>query len=455
MNEILKNEKLILKIYDNKLDELYEKNSNKGYKIWQKALSIIPDGNMLLSKRPDNFLPFGWPTYYKNAKGYKITDLQGNSLSDFSYMGVGTNILGYSNSKIDNYVIRKIKSSISTTLNSKEDFILAEKLIEINSDWAEMVKLTRTGAEASSVAIRISRAATGKSKVIICGYHGWQDWYLSTNLKDNSNLDNHLIKNLNINGVPKELERTTYQFQYNDINSLKKILDSDKDIGTLIMEVKRNINPTKGFLHKVRSLCNKYGVVLIFDECTSGFRENYGGLHKFFKVNPDICIYGKALGNGYPINAVIGKRHIMEQGKKSFISSTFWTEGMGPAAAIRTLEIFKKEQSWKYLIDYGKKIKKLWSQLSNTYNLKLEISGLNAIPIFNFNSSYHPKYKTFLTQEMLKKNILATNAVYISTKHDKSIFDKYAINLDKIFLKFQNVLMKEKILIIYWNILQV
>ena len=136
----------------------------KDTKFGKKVLSIIPDGNMLLSKRPDNFLPFGWPTYYKNAKGYKITDLQGNSLSDFSYMGVGTNILGYSNAKIDNYVIRKIKSSISTTLNSKEDFILAEKLIEINSDWAEMVKLTRTGAEASSVAIRISRAATGKSK---------------------------------------------------------------------------------------------------------------------------------------------------------------------------------------------------------------------------------------------------------------------------------------------------
>lgn len=408
---------------------------SKGYKIWEKALKIIPDGNMLLSKRPDIFLPYGWPTYYKKAKGYKIIDLNNKNLSDFSYMGVGTNILGYSNSEIDNLVIKRVKNSISTTLNSKEDIILAEKLIEINSNWAEMVKFTRTGAEASSVAIRISRAATGKSKVIICGYHGWQDWYLSTNLTNSSNLNNHLIKELNINGVPKELKKTTYQFEYNNIDALKKIINSDKNIGTLIMEVQRNIEPKKNFLQQVREICSKFNIVLIFDECTSGFRQNFGGIHKLYKVNPDICIYGKALGNGYPINAVIGKREIMEYANKSFISSTFWTEAMGPTAAIKTLDIFKREKSWKYLDFYGKKIKKLWKELNNVYNLKLEINGLNAIPIFNFNNSNHFKFKTYLTQEMLKKNILATNAVYISTKHDKSIFDKYSVNLNKIFYK--------------------
>ena len=416
---------------------------SKGYKIWEKALKVIPDGNMLLSKRPDIFLPYGWPTYFNKAYGYKICDLSNQIYSDFSYMGVGTNILGYANKQIDNHVINKIRNGSISTLNSREDLILAEKLLEINS-WAQMVKFTRTGGEAASVAIRIARAVSQKSKVIVCGYHGWHDWYLSTNLKDSSNLDKHLFEKTRIDGVPKELNETTYQFQYNDINSAKELIKKDKKIGTIIMEVKRNIDPKDNFLKKIRKLCDEKNIVLIFDECTSGFRESYGGIHKNYAVFPDICIYGKALGNGYPINAIVGKKNIMENASNSFISSTFWTEGLGPTAAIKTLEVFKKEKSWKYLIHYGQKIKESWQDLSNTHNIKLEISGLDAIPVFNFKNANHQKYKTYLTQCMLEEGILASNAIYISTKHDKLIFNKYFKILDKIFKNISNCINEKE-----------
>ena len=242
-------------------------------------------------------------------------------------MGVGTNLLGYANSKIDNQVIKSIRNSNMSTLNSKYEIYLAEKLIEIH-DWADMARFARTGGEANSIAIRLARAFTKKDNIAVCGYHGWHDWYLSSNLTNKKNLETHLLPNLAINGVPKKLKGTVYPFKYNDFNYLKKIV-KDKNIGVIKMEVVRNIMPKNNFLLKVRKLASKNNIVLIFDECTTGFRGTYGGLHKVFGINPDIAIFGKALGNGYAINAIIGKKEIMEMAHKSFISSTFWTEKIG------------------------------------------------------------------------------------------------------------------------------
>ena len=222
-------------------------------------------------------------------------------------MGVGTNILGYSHPRVEKKVIKTVQLGSMTSFNSKEEIYLAEKLVDMHK-WSEMARFTRSGGEANAVAIRIARAASGKDKIAVCGYHGWHDWYLLAINRPN-NLNNHLMKNVPITGVPNALKNTVFTFDYNDFNALKNIVSKHK-IGVIKMEVKRNEEPKNDFLKKVRNLANKKKIVLIFDECTSGFRETFGGLHKKYNVNPDLAIFGKALGNGYAINAIIGNKSV-------------------------------------------------------------------------------------------------------------------------------------------------
>ncbi len=404
---------------------------NTGQKLFKKAKKIIPSGNMMISKNPELFLPKSWPSYFKKTKGCNIWDLDNNKYIDMSLMGVGTNILGYANKKVDEAVNKVIKNGNMSTLNCPEEVGLAEKLIEMHP-WSEMVKFTRSGGEANAVATRIARAASGKDNVAFCGYHGWHDWYLATNLRSKNKLDNHLIKNLNVLGVPQNLNNTIYPFKYNDFEKLKSIIEN-KNIGVICMEVMRNEEPKNNFLKKIRNLANKKGIVLIFDECTSGFRKNFGGLHKTYGVNPDIAIFGKALGNGYAINAIIGKKDIMENAQKTFISSTFWTERIGPAAALASLKEMERVKSWEIINKTGNKIVKSWMSLSQNYNLNLKISGLPALSSFYFDSKNFQKYKTLITQEMLKNNILASNSIYSCISHSDKILEIYFEKLDKIF----------------------
>ena len=405
--------------------------NKKNRLLYKKALKFIPGGNMLLSKRPNLFLPKGWPTYFQKTKGCEVWDLEKNKFYDVSLMGVGTNTLGYSNTFVDRKVKEIIKKGNMSTLNCPEEVLLAEKLIELHN-WADMVKFARTGGEANAIAIRIARATSGKQNVAFCGYHGWHDWYLATNIKKNKNLNEHLLKNIPIKGVPKDLEGTIFPFKYNDYEELEKLV-KNKNIGVICMEVMRSQPPKNNFLKKVRALANKRNIVLIFDECTSGFRKNYGGLHKYFNVIPDIALFGKALGNGYAITAIVGKKNVMENAQKSFISSTFWTERIGPTAALATLEAMKKLKSWKKIDENGKKIVRKWLELSKKYNLKIEISGLPALCSFSFNHKNSQKYKTLITQEMLKKGFLASNAVYSCTAHTNYILEKYFWELEKVF----------------------
>ena len=175
-----------------------------------------------------------------------------------------------------------------------------------------MVRFARTGGEANAIAIRIARAASGKDKVAICGYHGWHDWYLSANLADDEGLDGHLLPGLEPAGVPRDLRGTVIPFTYNNLTELEEIIKGNPDLGVVKMEVTRNFGPNKGYLENIRKLCNKHNIVLIFDECTSGFRETLGGIHKKHRVEPDMCMFGKALGNGYAVTDVIERRVILE-----------------------------------------------------------------------------------------------------------------------------------------------
>jgi glutamate-1-semialdehyde 2,1-aminomutase len=402
-----------------------------GLKLWKRAKRVIPGGNMLLTKRPEMFLPEQWPTYFHKAKGCKVWDLDGNEYIDMSIMGDGTNTLGYGNSEVDAAVRRMVDMGNMSTLNCQEEVYLAEKLIELHP-WADMVLFRRSGGEANATAIRIARAVTGKNKVAVCGYHGCHEWYLSANLADDNNLGGHLFPGLEPKGVRKSLHDTVYPFSYNNFSELEELVEAH-DIGVINMEVSRNMNPEDNFLHKVRKLSSKRNIVLIFDECTSGFRQSFGGLHKVYDVEPDMAVFGKALGNGYAITAVIGRREIMEAAQSTFISSTFWTERIGPAAALATLEVMEKEKSWEKITATGLDITARWKALADKYDLSITTSGLSALTSFVFNSANSRAYKTLITQEMQVRGYLAGNCVYVCTAHSPEIILSFFEELDPIF----------------------
>jgi len=298
--------------------------------------------------------------------------------------------------------------------------------------WADMVRFARSGGEANAIAIRIARAASGKDKVAICGYHGWHDWYLSANLGNDKSLDGHLLPGLDPKGVPRNLKDTTIPFQYNNFSELKALVD-DHDIGVIKMEVQRNEPPKDGFLEKVRKLATEKKIVLVFDECTSGFRETFGGLHKKYGVEPDIAIFGKALGNGYAITAIIGRREVMEAAQSTFISSTFWTERIGPTAALKTLEVMEREKSWEQITSTGLKIRDGWQQLADKHSIKISHWGIPSLTGFTIQSDNALAYKTIITQNMLSRGYLASNSVYVSTEHKQDVLDGYFNVLDPQF----------------------
>ena len=404
---------------------------NTGQKLWQRAKRAIPGGSMLLSKRPEMFLPDYWPVYFKKTEGCRVWDLDDNELIDMSIMGIGTNSLGYSDPEVDEVVSRCVKDGNMSTLNCPEEVYLAEKLIELHP-WAGKVRFARSGGEANSIAIRIARAASGRDKVAICGYHGWHDWYLAANLNNDKSLDGHLLPGLDPKGVPRNLQETTFPFTYNNFDELESLVNKH-DIGVIKMEVVRSAEPKNNFLKKVSKLASKKGIVLIFDECTSGFRETFGGIHKKYEVIPDIAMFGKAMGNGYAITSIIGKDEVMESAQSTFISSTFWTERIGPTAALKTLEVMEREESWKKITSTGLKIKENWQKLADKHELKILHSGIAALAGFEIISDNSLAYKTLISQEMLSKGYLAANKVYVCTKHTPEILDGYFEALDDVF----------------------
>ena len=402
-----------------------------GQKLWKRAKEVIPGGNMLLSKRPEMFLPDQWPAYFSKAKGCKVWDLDGNEYIDMSNMGVGTNILGYGHPEVDDAVRRTIDAGNMSTLNCPEEVYLAERLIELHP-WADMVRFARSGGEANAIAIRIARAASGRTKVAFCGYHGWHDWYLAANLGDSKTLAGHLLPGLEPKGVPDSLRDTIYPFTYNRFDELEALVRVH-DIGVIAMEVSRNEGPQNGFLEQVRQLATAHGIVLIFDECTSGFRQTLGGLHKLYGVEPDMAMFGKALGNGYAITASIGRREVMQAAQSSFISSTFWTERIGPTAGLKTLEVMDRIRSYDQITQIGNSIGEAWRKLAKKHGLDINISGLPAMSGFNFPGDNMLAYKTLITQEMLSKGYLAATSVYICTEHAPEIIESYLDTLDPIF----------------------
>ena len=430
----------VLKLQEQKPD-LFEINSqysrnegsfmSTGQKLWRRAKRVIPGGNMLLSKRSEMFLPEQWPAYFTKAKGCRVWDLDGRELIDVSIMGIGTNLLGYGHPEVDAAVAATVVAGNMSTLNCPQEVLLAERMVALHP-WSDMARFARSGGEANAIAIRIARAATGRDTVAICGYHGWHDWYLATNLQNQSGLEEHLLPGLEPNGVPRGLAGTVQPFSFNRLDQLDNIA-TNHELAAVKMEVQRNIPPDPGFLEGVRELCTRRGIVLIFDECTSGFRETFGGLHLKYGVEPDMAMFGKALGNGYAITAILGRRTVMEAAQSTFISSTFWTERIGPTAALKTLEVMERERSWEQVTSIGLQLRSRWQELAVRHGLSITHNGLPALTGFAIQSPQALAYKTLITQEMLKKGYLAATSCYTSLPHTSDVIEPYLGALDQVF----------------------
>ena len=399
----------------------------------QKARKLIPGGTQLLSKRPEMFLPNLWPVYYDRAKGCEVWDLDGNCYIDMSYMGIGSCILGYADEDVDNAVKAVIDKGSMATLNCPEEIQLAEVLCEIHP-WAEMVRYARTGGEAMAIAVRIARARTEKDLILFCGYHGWHDWYLSANLADDKALDGHLLSGLEPKGVPRALKGTAIPFRYNETKQFLSLIDKYKGkIAAVIMEPIRNYYPKERFLETIRETTKNLGIVLVFDEVSSGWGLNIGGAHLSLGVNPDIAVFAKGMSNGYPMAAVIGRTEVMNVAQDTFISSTYWTDRIGPAAALATIKKLKEHRVPKHLMKVGREVQKGWESLARKHHLSIKVSGIYPLSHFSFEYEKPMVLKTLFTQLMLEKGYLATTAFYASYAHKAEHIEKYFQAVDECF----------------------
>ena len=418
---------------------------SKTQSLYKKAKSLIPGGTQLLSKRPEMFLPGKWPAYYSKAKGCKVWDLDGREYTDTSLMGVGANILGYADDDVDDAVRNAISCGSMCTLNAPEEVELAELLLGLHP-WAKQVRYAKTGGEALAVAIRIARAATKKDIVLFCGYHGWNDWYIAANLGDNKALDGQHIAGLSTSGIPQGLKNTIIPFRYNDLKSFENLLQIYRGkIAAVIMEPIRNFYPQPGFLEQIRENTRREGIVLIMDEVSSGFRLTCGGAHLTFGIEPDMAVFAKAISNGYPMAAIIGKKEVMEFAQESFISSTYWTERTGLAAAIATIKKYRENSVEQHLEKIGQKVQAGWKKLAEKHRLNVTISGIYPMSHLDFEYGDSLALKTLYTQEMLKRGFLATNAFYAPFSHTDQVVDNYLSMADESFSVIKGGLESENI----------
>jgi len=294
--------------------------------------------------------------------------------------------------------------------------------------------MPKAAAKSDAIAIRIARAYTQNDIVLFCGYHGWHDWYLASNLGDENTLEGHLLPGLSPAGVPKNLKGTSFPFAYNDQVSFDRLIETHRGkIAAVIMEPIRNYEPVDGFLEHIREVTKHEGVVLIFDEISAGFRLCCGGSHLVYGVNPDIALLGKAISNGYPMAAVIGRREIMQAAQDTFISSTYFTDRVGLVAALATIRKFKDLVVEKTLIYNGETIEAGWKQLAEKHGLKITTMGIKPLVLFSIQHDHEKEIKTLFIQEMLERGFLSTMGYYASLAHQPEDITAYLAAVDEVF----------------------
>jgi glutamate-1-semialdehyde aminotransferase len=412
------------------LDQLKQ---SKGVALYARARTLIPGGTQLLSKRPEMFAPDVWPSYYSRAKGCRVWDMDGREFIDMSIMSVGACILGYADEDVDDAVVNALRSGVNSSLNCPEEVELAEALIELHP-WFGMVRYARSGGEAMGVAVRIARAHTRRDVVMFSGYHGWNDWYLAANLADSTGLDGQLMPGLEPNGVPRGLIGTAIPFDASSVDSLReKIRGKEKQIAAIIIEPARGEDAPVGYLKALRELATEIGAVLVFDEITSGYRMCAGGIHRNYGIYPDLAVFAKSMANGYAMSVVMGTEKVMQAAQTTFISSTNWTERIGPAAALATLRKYQRLGAEKHLINTGNQVKNIWRSAAEEHSLLIKVTGLPSLAAFAFKSPHATALETRFTVEMLKRGFLGFRQCKPSLAHQAADLDQYRKAVDEVF----------------------
>ncbi|TVP97234.1 MAG: aminotransferase class III-fold pyridoxal phosphate-dependent enzyme [Planctomycetaceae bacterium] len=426
---------------------------------YERAKGLIPGGTQLLSKRPEMFAPGCWPAYAASARGCEVVDLDGRRLIDMTTSGIGSCLLGYADPDVTAAVRRRVAQGSMSSLNAAEEVDLAEELIAVHP-WAEQARFARSGGEAMSIAVRIARAATGRDRIAFCGYHGWSDWYLAANHGEatqqtpqtpadgaeqavqaneggsghDDSLRAHLLPGLDPTGVPRGLAGTALPFTYNRLDELRQRLTRyGNEIAAVVMEPTRSVDPQPGFLEGVRELCDEHGAVLLFDEISAGWRMHLGGAHLKYGVQPDIAVFAKALGNGHPMAAIIGRRHVMDAAQKSFISSTYWTEAVGPTAALATIRKLRQLDAVSHVTRIGERMRTIWTELGTRHGVPAVAAGHAALLKLSFDHPQAAELSTLLTAKMLARGFLVGGGFYPSYAHRDSHLDAFAAAADEAF----------------------
>lgn len=406
----------------------------KSLAVQERAKKRIPGMSQLLSKRPDMFSLGVWPGYFSQAKGAEITDLDGNRYIDMSIAGIGANVLGYADPDVDAAVSAAVAKGTSSSLNCVEEVELAELLCELHP-WADMARFARTGGEAMAVAVRIARAHTQRDKVAFCGYHGWHDWYLAANVGTENALGEHLIAGLDPRGVPRALQGTALPFRFNQLHELEAIVAAHRgDLAAIVMEPMRGVAPEPAFSAGVRALADETGAVLIYDEVSAGFRLNTGGAHLVIQPErPDIAVFSKALSNGYPMAAIIGRGGVMESAQRTFISSTYWTERIGPTAALATIRKHREHAVAQRLVALGERVQGLWREAASKSGMEIEVGGMPPLSHFSFKHTRATALKAYFIQLMLEEGFLASTLYYAMYAHTDAHVAAYGAAAQRAF----------------------
>jgi glutamate-1-semialdehyde 2,1-aminomutase len=392
---------------------------SRSLELWEEAQQLIPGGSQLLSRRPQLFAFGVSPIFAEKAKGAYFWDVDGNRYLDLS-MSVGAVLLGYCDPDVEAAFDRQQEKSTIFSLIPPVEIEAARLLTEV-IPCAEMVRFGKSGGEANAVAVRIARAFTGRTKVAFCGYHGWHDWYIAANLDNSKWLDSYLLPGVEARGIPAELRNTAIPFQYNDIDSLKQVLENYRgSVACVIMEASRTLLPQAGFLEDVREVTQQHGVLLIFDEIVTGFRLALGGAQQFYGVKPDLATLGKTIANGYPLTAIVGRRDIMELSKDLFVSSTFWDDAATLAAGVATVAKMRELNVPKRIAKQGRRYMAEWNALAERHRLSAQVTGspASSMIVFQPSGQITPRQQsTLYIQEMARRGIFCGNGFNLCLAH--------------------------------------
>ncbi|MBP86252.1 MAG: aminotransferase class III [Planctomycetaceae bacterium] len=398
----------------------------KSMELYARACELIPGGTQLISRRPTRFAYGVSPVYATKGKGARIWDVDGNEYIDW-VSGIGAIILGYCDPVVDEAVREQLANGTIYSINHELEIELAEELVN-RIPCAEMVRYAKGGGEACMIAARIARGATGRDKILFCGYHGWHDWYLAANLSADASLDQHLFPGIEPIGVPKSLEGTAIPFPYGDLDALGQTLDAHRgEVAAVMMEPFRSEYPPEGYLAGVAKLVHEHGAVLIFDEVSTGFRPTASGSQPLVGVTPDMAVFAKSISNGYPMGAVVGRRDVMEAANEMFISSTYWSDTIGLRAALTTLREVSIRDIPTTVKGTGEQLKKRLNDVAADVGLDVTCEGLDFHPHLNFaveDPSVKAKVGTLFVQEMAKRGCHGYTSFYLNAAQGDAELDQ-------------------------------